>query len=55
MNKQMFNTLIIIAVALFLIALGFFDVLEASAKFMLIPMLALYFIGQYSERKFPNK
>ncbi len=52
MKKIHFNIVIIILVALLLTALSVFDLLEKSAKFMLIPILAFYYIGQYSERKF---
>ena len=44
--------IIIVIIAVFLLALNFFGLLEKSAKFMLIPILAFYYIGQYSERKF---
>jgi hypothetical protein len=37
---------------IFVISLNKFDLLEKSAKFMFIPILAFYFIGQVKERKF---
>lgn len=52
MTKRIFDIIIIVIIALFLIALAMFDLLEASAKFMLIPILIFYFLGQYSERKY---
>jgi len=52
MKKRTFNIIIIILIAIFLTTLYQFDVLEKSAKFMFIPILAFYYIGQYSERKF---
>ena len=52
MKKRTFDMIVILLIALFLITLTLFDVLEESAKFMLIPILIFYYIGQYSERKF---
>ena len=51
MKKRTFDIIIIFLIAIFLIALAQFDLLEKTAKFMFIPILAFYFIGQYSERK----
>lgn len=52
MKKRTFDMIVIILIALFLILLNQFDVLEKAAKFMFIPILAFYFIGQFVERKF---
>jgi len=52
MKKIYFNIIVIITTAVFLSILYFLGLLEKSAKFMLIPILAFYYIGQYSERKF---
>jgi len=52
MKRKYFNIIVIITIAVFLSVLYYFGLLEKSAKFMLIPMLAFYYIGQYSERKF---
>ncbi len=52
MKKRTFDIIMIFLIALFLIILNQFDALEKSAKFMFIPILAFYFIGQVSERKF---
>ncbi len=52
MKKKYFDMIVIIIIGIFLIGLDVFDLLEKSAKFMLIPILAFYYIGQYSERKF---
>ena len=52
MKKRTFDIIIILLIAITLIILNRFDLLEKSAKFMLIPILAFYYIGQYSERKF---
>jgi hypothetical protein len=51
MKKRTFDIVVIFMIAIFLITLNQFDVLEKSAKFMFIPILAFYFLGQYSERK----
>ncbi len=48
----MFDIMIILLIALLLIVLNEFELLEKSAKFMAIPILAFYFLGQYAERKF---
>lgn len=50
MKKRAFDIIVIFMIAIFLIILNQFDVLEKSAKFMFIPLLAFYFLGQYSER-----
>ncbi|MBW6490530.1 MAG: hypothetical protein K0B15_04970 [Lentimicrobium sp.] len=52
MKKRSFNIFIIIAAAILLLAFSYFGLLEKSSKFMLIPILVFYFLGQYSERKF---
>jgi len=52
MTKRTFDTIIIVSIALFLIGLEFFDLTEKVSKFMFTPILAYYFIGQYSERRF---
>ncbi len=52
MKKRTFDIIVILLIAILLIILNQFDLLEKSAKLMFIPILAFYFIGQYSERKF---
>ncbi len=52
MNKRSFDIIVIFLIAAFLMTLNQFDLLEKSAKFMLIPILTFYFIGQFAERKF---
>lgn len=52
MKKRTFDIIIILALSIILIILNQFGLLEKSAKFMVIPILAFYFIGQYAERKF---
>jgi len=51
MRKRTFDVVVIFMIAIFLITLNQFDVLEKTAKFMFIPILAFYFLGQHSERK----
>jgi len=52
MRKRTFDVVVIFMIAIFLIALNQFDVLEKTAKFMFIPILGFYFLGQYAERKY---
>lgn len=52
MKKRTIDIIVIFLIALFLITLNKFDVLEKSAQFMFIPILAFYFIGQFTARKF---
>lgn len=51
MKKRTFDIIVIFMIAISLIILNQSDVLEKSAKFMFIPILSFYFLGQYSERK----
>lgn len=52
MTKRTFDAIIIFSIGLFLIGLEFFDLTERASKFMLIPILVYYQLGQYSERKY---
>lgn len=52
MKKRTFDIIMILLIVVVLITLNQIDLLEKSAKFMFIPILTFYFIGQYSERKF---
>lgn len=52
MKKRIFDIIVILLIEIFLITLNQFEVLEKSAKFMFIPILAFYYVGQYVERKF---
>lgn len=52
MRKRTFNIIVIFLTAIALISLSQFDLLEKSAKFMFIPILGFYYIGQVAERKF---
>lgn len=54
MKKRTFDIIVILLVALLLIILNQFYLLEKSAKFMFIPNLAFYYVGQYVERKIQN-
>jgi len=51
-KKRYFDGIVIIVIAVFLIMLLIFDLLEKSAKFMFIPILAFYYLGQFVENKF---
>lgn len=52
MKKRTFDIIVILIIAILLVTLNQFNLLEKSAKFMVIPMLALYYLGQFAERKF---
>ena len=54
MSKRIFDVIIIVLIAAFLLGLSYFDLLEEYAKFMFIPIFAFYLIGQYAERKFKD-
>lgn len=51
MKKKTFDIIVVLLIALSLIILNQFDLLEKGARFMFIPILAFYFLGQYSERR----
>jgi hypothetical protein len=51
MNKITFSIIIIVVGTIFLIVLNYLNLLEKSAKFMLIPFLIFYFLRQFSEKK----
>ncbi|MGI6478918.1 MAG: hypothetical protein ACOX0M_05700 [Salinivirgaceae bacterium] len=52
MKKRTFDIIVILVIAVLLLALNQFGLLEKSAKFMFIPILVFYYIGQLAERKF---
>jgi hypothetical protein len=52
MKKRTFDMLVIIFIAVALSLLYKFNLLDGLARYALIPILAFYFLGQYSERKF---
>lgn len=51
MKKKTFDIIVVLLIAIILIILNRLDVLERAARFMFIPILAFYFLGQYSERR----
>jgi hypothetical protein len=55
MTKGTFTLIVIVLITIPLLALNHFGLLEASAKFMFVPLFALYYVGQYAERRFPEK
>lgn len=54
MKKRTFDIIVILIIAILLVTLNQFNLLEKSAKFMVIPIIVFYFLGQYAERKFKN-
>lgn len=52
MKIRLFDIIVILGIAGLLITLNQLDLLEKSARFMVIPILTFYFIGRYAERKF---
>jgi di/tricarboxylate transporter len=52
MKKRTFDILVIIFIAIVLSLLYEFNLLDGMANYALIPILAFYFLGQYSQRKF---
>ncbi len=52
MRKRTFDIIMILLIAILLVALNQFDLLEKSAKFMFIPILAFYFLGQFAAKNF---
>ena len=54
MTKRIFDAIIIVLIATFLMSLSYFELLEEYAKFMFIPIFAFYLIGQYAERRFKD-
>lgn len=54
MRKVSFNIIVIVLIAIIMIVLNEFNLAEQFSKFMLLPIIAFYFIGQYAERKFKS-
>jgi uncharacterized SAM-binding protein YcdF (DUF218 family) len=54
MKKITFDILIILLLALVLTALNKLAMLGDIAGFLFIPLLSMYFIGQFAMRKFPK-
>jgi len=55
MKKRTFDILFIFITTAILIILQQFDLLASNVGFALIPIIAAYQIGQYSQRKFLDK
>ncbi len=55
MRKIAFDAIVIILMAIVLITLNQYDLLEESAKFMIVPFLIFYYVGQYVGCKFHRK
>ena len=51
MKKRTFDIIVILLITILLMTLNEFGILEKSAKFMFIPILIFYYLGQYSVRK----
>jgi hypothetical protein len=54
MNKYTFDALMILLMAGILSLVVYFNFSELYLNFSMIPLIAFYFIGQYSQRKFGN-
>ncbi len=52
MKKRAIDIVIILSIALLLTLLYHFNLSDKSTKYMFIPLLTYYYIGQYTERKF---
>lgn len=52
MTKRKFDIIVILLIALLLTILSYLNFVDESVKYMFIPLLAIYFIGQYSQRRF---
>ncbi|MEA1872821.1 MAG: hypothetical protein U9N51_00105 [Bacteroidota bacterium] len=52
MKKQVFDFIIILIIGLISIGLNKLGQVEENAKFIFLPILTFYYIGQYSMRKF---
>lgn len=52
MKKRTFDIIVILLIAIVLTALNQLELLEKLAGFLFIPLLTMYFIGQYAARKF---
>lgn len=55
MNKIYFGMLFLIIATVIILILNHYDLIADFGEFALIPILAAYFIGQYSERKYGHK
>ncbi len=55
MKKQIFDIIVILALLISLLVISYFGLLEKSARYMFLFILAFYYLGQYSERKFQKQ
>lgn len=55
MKKIYFDILMIVLMAVLLLTLDYLELLEESAKFGVVALIAFYGLGQYSQRKFSKK
>jgi len=51
-KKKIFDMTFMLLAAIFLVTLNSFDLIEEYIGYALIPLIAAYQIGQYSERKY---
>ncbi|WP_170265066.1 hypothetical protein [Salibacter halophilus] len=52
MKSKYVDVLMILVITVFLIAMNEIGILEKYVEFIIIPMLAVYFVGKYVQRKF---
>lgn len=55
MKSRIFDAIIIVVLAGSLILLHEFDLLEQNAKFGMIPLMAVYFLGKYAGKRSADK
>ena len=55
MKKRLIDIFLIILIAISLMTLESFNLLEKSAKFMVVPIMGFYFLGWFVERRFQKK
>ncbi|WP_321308970.1 hypothetical protein [Marinifilum fragile] len=53
-NKIIIDVLFVVLIAIILTGLNYFELLEKYVGYVLIPILAAYFLGQQVERRFSN-
>lgn len=55
MKKYIIDILVIAFATVYLVLMDQFNLLEKSAKFMLIPILVFYYLGKYIGKNFKNQ
>lgn len=55
MKKKLVDALVIIGIGTFLMAIIYFGWISIFIKFSVVPMVTVYFLGQYVGRKFASK